>query len=328
MNASELPAAWPVDSPWTLRDVRSSNNLSYVVETPNEQYLLRIYQNTADPQRIRYEHALLAHLAQLGLSFAVPAPIPTHSGVTLAEVDDGAGIALATLFRFIPGRHPDAGNRIQARACAEALGQLDEAFSRIDIRPPAGTLPAFGDLYHVHPAVPDPLAMLEELPLHREERAQLVVILQELLALIPGLYGSLPQQIVHRDFDGSNVLIEGARVTGVLDFEFAHPDLRAVDFAYALYGFTVGTWGTEEGEELIGACAAGYRDRVQLTPAEIEALPDLIRLYRMVSLIHREGRRRLGQAREEAVLTRVDMLLRLDTWLREHRGELVRWLMS
>jgi Ser/Thr protein kinase RdoA (MazF antagonist) len=164
---------------------------------------LHLVEEGVSPCRIEYEHALLARLEQLGLSFAVPAPIPRHSGATLAEVGDGAGRALAALFRFIAGRHPDAGNRVQARVCVEALGELDVAFSCIDIRPPAGTLPAFGDLSHVHPAVPDPVAMLEELPLPQEERAQLVGILQELLAMAPRLYSSLPQQIVHRDFDGS-----------------------------------------------------------------------------------------------------------------------------
>jgi homoserine kinase type II len=59
-----------------------NNNLSYAVSTPGEQYILRIYQNTAQPDRIDYEHTLLMRLDHLGLSFSVPAPISTFSGRT------------------------------------------------------------------------------------------------------------------------------------------------------------------------------------------------------------------------------------------------------
>jgi homoserine kinase type II len=165
--------------------------------------------------------------------------------------------------------------------------------------------------------------MVQELPLPEDERARVMDIFQELLALTPALYCSLPQQIVHRDFDGGNTLMEGSRVTGVLDFEFACPDLRAMDFAYALYSFTSWAWDTESGEELIRAFVTGFRESIILTPAEIEAVPDLMRLYRVVTLIHRAGRHRQGLAREEAVLIRVKSLLQLDRSLRERREVLL-----
>ena len=47
-----------------------------------------------------------------------------------------------------------------------------------------------------------------------------------LIERMPDLYATLPQQLAHEDFDPSNVLMEGARVTGVLDFEFCARDLR------------------------------------------------------------------------------------------------------
>lgn len=295
-----------------------------MVETPRGAYVLRHYQNTADTDRIAYEHALLTRLARLGLSFAVPVPIPTHSGETMVPVSTGAASAPAALFRFIAGRHPDAGSALQAHACAAALGELHQALGRINLRPPAGALPLFGELYRVHPAVPDPPGMLEELPLQGEERAQVMAILHELLAQVPALYASLPRQTVHRDFDGTNVLMEGVRVTGILDFEFARPDLRAIDFAYALYAFTHPVWDTHPEVALVSAFAAGYRERVRLMPAEIEAVPDLMRLYRMVSLIHRAGRHRQGLAHREAVLSRAQALLRLDAWLRGRWPDLRR----
>lgn len=53
---------------------------------------------------------------------------------------------------------------------------------------------------------------------------------------VPGLYRSLPQQVIHGDFVARNALMQEGRVTGVLDFEFCAHDLRAMDLAIALGG--------------------------------------------------------------------------------------------
>ena len=73
------------------------------------------------------------------------------------------------------------------------------------------------------------------------------------MTALPELYRSLLQQIVHRDFDASNVLMEGDRVTGVLDFEFAGSDLRAFDLARSRSLFRKG------GRKTPGALALGYK---------------------------------------------------------------------
>ena len=51
---------------------------------------------------------------------------------------------------------------------------------------------------------------------------------------LPSLYAALPCQIVHSDFDPSNILMEAITVTAVLDFEFCTCDLRALDLVVAL----------------------------------------------------------------------------------------------
>ena len=168
--------------------------------------------------------------------------------------------------------------------------------------------------------------MLEHLPLTPEQRAQLTRSVGDVLAVLPTLYQSLPQQIVHRDFDASNVLMEGGRVTGVLDFEFAGPDLRAFDLARSLSLFTVSPWSSPEGWQRVASFVLGYRAQVEFTPGEVEALPDLMRLYRTVSLVHREGHRRQGLANEADVLARAMALLWQDEWLRAQRRNLVRIL--
>lgn len=325
----DLLSAWSIGGPWNIQAaIAGGNNLSYPFSTPDGRYVLRIYQNTADPDRVRYEHALLTRLQQAGLSFAVPAPLPTRSGSTLVPVLDGSGRQLAALFPLLPGRHPDGGDPGERRICGAALAELDQALSGISIPALPGILPPFGQLAHIHPAVPDPLEMLKRVPLEPPQRARLTRIVEDVAATVPALYRALPQQIIHRDFDASNVLMEGDHVTGVLDFEFAGPDLRALDLARSLSLFTISPWSSPRGWRWVAAFADGYRERVELRPDEVDELPDMIRLHRAMSLIHREGRRRQGLASDVDVAARATALLQGDKWLRERRQDLVKALLG
>jgi Ser/Thr protein kinase RdoA (MazF antagonist) len=48
--------------------------------------------------------------------------------------------------------------------------------------------------------------------------------------------GDAPTTVIHGDFHGHNVLFVGDRLTGILDFEAAHHDLRIADFALSWRG--------------------------------------------------------------------------------------------
>ncbi len=168
--------------------------------------------------------------------------------------------------------------------------------------------------------------MPKHLPLEPPQRSAIIRIVGDLREALPGWYQPLPRQIVHRDFDASNVLVKGNRVSGVLDFEFAGPDIRVYDLARSLSLFTVSPWSHARGWPRVAAFAAGYRAHLELTSAELSALPDVMRLYRTWSLIHREGRRREGLASEEDVVARASGLLRQEEWLRLRQADLLRLL--
>ena len=73
-----LVAAWPLARPLRVRPVASgTNNRTVRIESPGGAYLLRVYRNTRDPARVRYEHAVLLALQKSGLSFRVPGPLPS-----------------------------------------------------------------------------------------------------------------------------------------------------------------------------------------------------------------------------------------------------------
>lgn len=109
----------------------------------------------------------------------------------------------------------------------------------------------------------------------------------------------------------------------MLDFEFAGPDLRAFDLARSLSLFTSSPWSIPDGWRRVVAFSSGYREQLALTSGEIDALPELMQLYRTWSLIHREGRRRQGLASAGDVRARALGLLRQNAWLRTQRRELI-----
>lgn len=326
--ATEPPdptAFWPLPGPWRLRPTGGgTNNRSWFADTPAGAYVLRVYENAVAPARVRREHAILTRLQGAGLSFAVPAPLPTRAGNTIAHLPRGAGTALVALFPLLPGRHPRPGDAAAARAAGEALGELDVALRGIALAPDeaAGALPTYAALDRIHPAVPDPARLSEDLDFAADERGRLAAVFVALAGAAPALYAALPRQLIHSDFGRSNTLVDAGRVTGILDFEFASPDLRAIDFAVGLYQYAAAVWGTAVAWDVLDAFAAGYARRVRLSDAEIRALPTLIRLRLVVSLIHRAGRWQQGLATADDVRERVADALRVDAWLRAHGEEL------
>jgi homoserine kinase type II len=230
-----LQRAWGIAGPWRAEPLtRGTNNLVQRVETPTGSYVLRVYSNTTDAARLRFERDVLAQLTEAWLPFALPTPLPTLDGAYFLDVETEQGHALATLTAYIPGQPPDRDNLDQGTAAGEALGRLTDAMARLAIPAEGVSWRSSGDLARCHPLVPNPPAAFADLPLPDETRQRLISSYTWLIERIPDLYDTLPQQLEHEDFDPGNVLMDGTRVTGVLDFEFCARDLRVMDLTVAL----------------------------------------------------------------------------------------------
>jgi len=314
MKVSDL-APWRIAPRSISRAEHGLNNESYFVDAQEGEFVARVYRNTADPSRVRYEHELLAHLALQDLPFAVPAPLATAEGDTLAVLETPEGPRLAAVFHRIPGE-PAGIDIPNARLAGRALAQLDAAFGRlvVPVRPPA-------TIRDVHPLVPDPIVALDELDLG-DAYAAARALFEQVDAAHHAIAASLPAQIVHGDFAFINVLVGGGKVTGFLDFEFAGADIRASDLACALYitlvrGDPVQRWA------LIDALCAGYRRSLELDPIEIAAIPDLMRRRSAFGLIHWIGRYRQGIAPRQEPLDRVARGAKLQEWLEANAARVV-----
>lgn len=321
---SQPMAEWPLPEPYRVRPLaHGTNNAVRLVETPAGSYVLRVYSNHADVGRLRFEHAVLVRLQAAGLPFGLPVPIPTRSGALYTTIADGA--SLATLTPFLPGEPPDRADLAQARAGGAALGLLDAALAGIPAIDLDGAISwrSYGDLAHCHPLVPDPRAAILALPISEDARQRLAHSYDALTARIPSLYASLPQQLVHEDYAPDNLLMEGACVTGVLDFEFCARDVRVMDLTVALSWWPGERFGTGDEWPILQAVAEGYARHSTLTAQEVAALPTLYQLRAYTSLIHRLGRYRQGLGPLPAVTDRALAALEREDWLRENGARLV-----
>lgn len=326
LDLATFQRAWPLSGPWQARPLsRGTNNEVLLVETPAGSYILRVYGNHADLGRLRFEHSVMTWLQGVRLPFAVPVPLPTARGELYVCVESASGVRLASLTAHIPGEHPHGGDLAQARAGGEALGLLDVALgSMTSLAPRDGvSWRSSGDLAHCHPLVPEPLAAFRELPVAEDARRRLVAGYEWVMEHMPGIYATLLQQVIHEDFDMSNVLMDGERVTGVLDFEFCGRNVRAMDLAVALNWWPVNTLGTGDEWPIICALAMGYARYVTLTEEETAALPLLIHFRAFTSLIHRLGRYRQGLNSIESVVQRIDAALEREDWLYTNSQQLV-----
>jgi Ser/Thr protein kinase RdoA (MazF antagonist) len=319
-----MQRAWGIARPWRAEPLtHGTNNLVQCVETPTGSYVLRIYANTSDEERLDFERSVLTQISKAGLPFALPTPLLTTDGASLLKLAAEQERRLATLTPYIPGQPPDRDNLDQAIAAGGALGQLTLALATLDIPAEGISWRSSGDLARCHPLVPDPPAAFADLPLSNEKRHRLITGYAWLVERIPDLYATLPQQLAHEDFVPFNVLMEDARVTGVLDFEFCARDLRAMDLTVALTWWPVRRFGTGEEWPVIAAFTRGYARHLTLTDREIEALPLLFRLRGYTSLIHRLGRARQGLSTDEETLDRAEAAINREDWVRSNDVRLI-----
>ncbi len=331
-DPTALVAAWPqLGQPdaLALAPMRGGTNNTMLRLTSAAHgaasYVLRLAAPHHDERRARLEHATLEGLERQGLPFAVPTPIPTADGAPWARLLVAGAPAMATLTRLIPGQPPERRDLARAERSGEAIGALDVALAAIELPDWEAALSwrSAGALDGITPLVPDPPAAFATLPISAEARGRLRDGYAALMERLPALYAALPQQLCHEDMATTNLLMDGERVTGILDFEFLARDIRATDLAVALVWWPADM--LESGAEwpVIAALARGYARSLRLTAAEIAAIPTLYVMRGYTSLIHRLGRALQGLSPVAHVVARAEAALVWQDWLRASGDRLV-----
>lgn len=95
-------------------------------------------------------------------------------------------------------------------------------------------------------------------------------------------FAGLPQQIVHRDPNPDNLLMENGRVVGFLDFDLTRILPRIFDLGYAATGILSVTYPQASEEQrlrffdVVHAICQGYSAVSPLTQAELAAIPCMV----------------------------------------------------
>ncbi|HEY7902127.1 MAG TPA: homoserine kinase [Casimicrobiaceae bacterium] len=236
--------------------VAGIENSNYFVTTEFGQFVLTLYERLPADELPFYLN-LTAHLARCGVP--VPAPEPDRTGA-LFSILNGKPASLVRRVSGVPAMSP---SNTQRAAAGEALARLHLASTSYRARLTNRRGPAWWR--QAARAVKPFLTPAQNEFLAGEIRFQVG-------------YGKdkLPKGAVHGDLFRDNVLFEGTRVAGIIDFGFAATDYFAYDLAV-----TVNDWCSDAAGALDAdgvAALVGAYDKVRALGADERAQwPALLR---------------------------------------------------
>jgi len=240
------------------------------VSADGAELVLRVKRPPVDGADIAWEHGLLARLAER--LDEVQAPLGGRDGGTSFAWGDRA----AWLLPFVRGEPADAGREADRLASAASLGRLHRAAGELDV----GPRPRIAPLRRL---VWPPLLVALEL---WDRRAEIVEARTWAIRLVAEIAAtrSPPETLAHGDFFPGNVLVAGGRVTGLVDWEEAHPDWATWDLATATWSFC--HRGDELDRERAVAFVAAYRAAGGTAPeADDDLLLPLVRVKRVLEVL-------------------------------------------
>ena len=241
--AALLAATWGVSASAIAR-LDTERDDSFRVTAHGEDYLLKVAHPADDPLTVNLQTAALSFAAEHS-SLPLQRLLLTAEG----EIEPLVDGRVARLLTWLPG-HPVAGE-LPPYLLGQSLGSLNDALSTFDH--PAAHRDFVWDLGRL-----DLVRNLQE----RFPSAEVAEIFARWDALD---LSQLPRQVIHNDFHQGNLLTDGERLTGVLDFGDVVHTARVVDLAVALCYLG---WH----QELID----GFTSIVPLRDDELAVLPTLV----------------------------------------------------
>lgn len=233
-------------------------NSNYLLETEGPRYILTLYEKRVDPEDLPFFLSLMDHLRKQKID--VPAPIPGSDGEVLRTLCGRP----AAIVSFLEGKSEKTANVARARAAGELLARMHLAMQGFDMKRTNALGPR---------AWADMVANLGS-DLDSIEPGLFNDLTAEASALKRNWPADLPMGAVHADFFPDNVMFEGDKPRGVIDFYFACTDFFAYDLAVAMNAFTPeDALSPRQGNALL----EGYDSVRPLSADERNALPLFLR---------------------------------------------------
>jgi homoserine kinase type II len=249
--------AYPVGALVELKPIAAGiENTNYFVTTAGGPYVLTLFERLP-PQDLPFYLGLMAHLARHGIP--CPSPLADHGGRLLSELN-GKPAALVTR---LPGAVVTQPSAAQCAAVGAVLARMHVAGQSYP-----GTLANPRGPRWWRDTAPQVAPFLDG---HRRRLLE-----AELAFQLRHRRDDLPRGPIHADLFRDNVLFDGARIGGVVDFYFAGVDAWLFDVAVTLNDWCVHADG-EVDRARAAALLGAYRAARPLGPAERDAWPVMLR---------------------------------------------------
>ena len=255
-------------------------NENWVMETTRgRSFLKRRHPHLRNPDVIRAQHALIAHLRRAG--FPAPAILPTASGASFLVLDG----EFYEVQAYIEGTPYDHANPAHFREAALTLGRYH---TRVQSFAPEA-MRALGELYSPE-VLSTTLTHLTE-AWEIEQDHDLAQTARQLDAHAVDLakrfadHRALLHLVIHGDYYAGNLLFEDDRIVGVVDYDKARWQPRAVELAEALIYFASPRPGHLKqlvypgflNWESFTRFLRHYACATTLDESEVQAVPDYVR---------------------------------------------------
>ena len=231
-------------------------NTNYFVTSSAGRYVLTLFEIlTAD--ELPFYLNLMAHLAQQGIP--CPSPVADQHNCLLGELKGKPACIVSRL----SGKSLTQPGAADCAAVGAMLGQLHRAaqsFTQSKANPRAASWRSVTSAQVMVFLSPQDAALLHsEVAFHE----------QHTLA-------ELPQGIIHADLFRDNVLFDGARVSGLIDFYFSCNDSLLYDLAITVNDWCVGADGALD-QARTQTMLRAYHEARPLQAAEREMWPTALR---------------------------------------------------
>jgi len=297
--------AWqlPATVRWCFAEEGRDGTLRLEVPAGDVFYLKRHPRQHA----VVREHALLCWLRERRLPTAPP--VPATDGALAVPVGDEVLI----LYTALPG---------DVTHCTELVGFDDQAFGYgagcARLQQALAQYPYAGEFRQADLAAEITGWVAELISAHADELPPTVpAILPVVGDFLHAQRGLLPEQLIHRDFHLSNILMAQAQVVGYVDFDLACRSLRLFDPCYALTGMLIGGFTHEHNRRiwptLVARLFAGYFSVQPLLEHERRAVVETMLAIQLLFVAY-------GYRMENPALAQSNVPI--IPWLCEHRQEI------
>jgi homoserine kinase type II len=242
-------------------------NTNYFVTTKNNngsknKFVLTLFEHNT-LEELPYFIDLMSHLAAHGIP--CPLPIANKSGASLHMLNGKP----AALISCLKGQDVEIPNVMQCSAVGKVLAEMHIASLSFDVQPShQNTHNPRGTDWRIKTAA-------QVMPHLLETDQQL---LKDTIAFQAALDTTqLPMGVIHADLFRDNVLFDGDKIGGLIDFYYACHDVLAYDLAIAVNDWCIKVDGSIDAPRL-NAMLSAYQAVRPFNQAEQEAWPSLLQV--------------------------------------------------